>query len=154
MSQNPSYVFGADIGPSLIVRQTGDPHTVVRAVNGELPLVGVSHEGTREAPIPGITPLAGKAGESARIYGDTEVCEVIAGANIASGVYVTANADSHAVAAADGDYYVGRTLAAAISGERARIQVQLGRVAVGSCTTTTAPPTTTTTTSTTTTTVG
>lgn len=84
--ENSSYVFGENCAPSLIVKrsQVAD-HTVLKAGFGELPC-GVAHEGTREAPIPGITPLCAASGESARVYGPGETCEV----EVASGVVVTA----------------------------------------------------------------
>jgi hypothetical protein len=96
--ENPSFVFGEDCAPSLIVkRSTADDHTVLKAGFGELPC-GVAHEGTREAPIPGITPLAAVQGESARVYGPGETAEVDVanGTVITAGFPVMADADSKA----------------------------------------------------------
>lgn len=85
-TENPSFVFGEDIAPSLIVkRSTAADHTVLKCGFGELPC-GVTHEGSREAPIPGITPYAALQDESARVYGPGESCEV----EVGSGVVVTA----------------------------------------------------------------
>lgn len=85
-TENPSFVFGEDCAPSLIVKQsTAADHTVLKCGFGELPC-GVAHEGSREAPIPGITPLAAAAGESNRVYGPGETCEV----EVATSVVVTA----------------------------------------------------------------
>jgi hypothetical protein len=86
MTQSPSFVYGENIAPSLIVkRSTAADHTVLKAGFGELPC-GVSHEGSREAPLPSITPMAANSGESARVYGPGETCEV----DVATGVVVTA----------------------------------------------------------------
>lgn len=85
-TQNPSFVFGEDCAPRLIVKRSqAADHTVLKCGFGELPC-GVAHEGSREAPIPGITPLAAASGESARVYGPGETCEV----EVGSGVVVTA----------------------------------------------------------------
>lgn len=85
-TENPSYVAGEDVGSSLIVKaSTAANHTVLKAGFGELP-VGVTHEGSREAPIPGVTPYAALSGESVRVYGLGETCEV----EVGSGVVVTA----------------------------------------------------------------
>lgn len=126
---NPSYVFGADVRPSRIVQITGD-HEVSEATAGTQQLVGVSHEGTFEAPIPGASELAGRLGESARIYGDGDMCEVIVGAvALAAGVNVTADANGAAIAATGVLNVVGKTLAAGAAAGKVRIQVlqfQLG----------------------------
>lgn len=127
MTQNPSYRFGEDIGPSLFVKaSTAAPHTVLKAALGEK-AIGVTHEGTREAPIPGITPLCAKSGESARVYGEDETCDVIAGAvAITDGSFVRPDADSKAIPAVHGFWYAGRVQKGVAAGERASIQVQTG----------------------------
>ena len=85
-TENPSYVFGENIESSLIVKaSTAADHTVLKCGFGAMP-IGVTHEGSREAPIPNITPYAALSGESARVYGLGETCEV----QVGSGVVVTA----------------------------------------------------------------
>lgn len=126
MSNNPSYKFKVDTLPSLFVKQ--DPatdHQVDLAVVGDDP-IGVSHEGTNEAPIPGVTGYAAKAGETARVYGVTETCEVVSAEAIVRGDYVRPNAASKAVKARHGLPYGGKALASCASGENCRIQVMRG----------------------------
>ncbi len=120
---NPSYVFGEDCAPSLIVKQsTAADHTVLKCGFNERP-IGVSHEGTREAPIPGITPLAAASGESARVYGLGETCEVevASGTVITSGTMVMADADSKARRAIHGMWALGRAEKTVTGPARARV---------------------------------
>jgi hypothetical protein len=77
MPNIPSFVFAADCETSRFVKISGN-HTVGKCGAGERAF-GVTHEGSREAPIPGITPLVAKAGETAQVYGPGESCEVVAG---------------------------------------------------------------------------
>lgn len=126
MSTTPSFVLGEDAGPSLIVKpDVANDHTVLLATEGD-DVWGVLHEGTREAPIPGITPLAGAAGESVRVYGDTETCEVIAGVAITAGDKVGPDSASKGQPAIHGFPYVGKAQADAAVGEMCRIQVERG----------------------------
>lgn len=124
---NPSYVMGEDVGPSLFVKQdaTAD-HQALKATQwGDT--IGVTHEGTREAPIPGVTPLAAKNGEAVRIYGVNETCEVLVGATaIVAGQRVRPDANSKATPAVHGFPYGGRALAAAGANGKARIVVERG----------------------------
>lgn len=96
MPNIPSFVFAADCETSRFVKITGN-HTVGKCGAGERAF-GVSHEGSREAPIPGITPLVAKAGETARVYGPGESCEVIAGGLVNAGQYVKPDSDARGVA--------------------------------------------------------
>ena len=140
MTQNPSYIFASDTKPSRFVKRTANDHEVeVVAAQTDKPC-GVSHEGTREAPIPGVDPLVARAGESARVYGEDETCEVLAGAAIAvddfvngntvdlSGIGLSAAEAGVAVVATAGQVYGGRAQAAAAQGEMCRIQVMTGLV--------------------------
>ena len=128
MTQNPSYVADGDIGSSrFVVQQTTKDHRILVA-GAAAKTVGVSHEGSREAPIPGITPLAAKAGESCRVYGEDETCDVVAAAAITPGDYLASDAAGAAVVATTGQFYGARALAAAASGELARVQVVSGQL--------------------------
>lgn len=125
---NPSYVAGEDIGPSLVVKMNGDDFEVVKSADGDSLPVGISHEGTREAPIPGVTAKTAASGEPIRIYGEGEVCEGIAGASITAGNLLMADSSSYVIPATTGKYYVGRALRDAASGERVQLQVMLGQL--------------------------
>jgi hypothetical protein len=119
--------MGEDVGPSLFVKQ--DPaydHQALKATQyGET--IGVTHEGTREAPIPGITPLAAKTGESVRIYGPLETCEVLVGATaITASQKVRPDANAKATPALHGFPYGGRALAAGGAAGKVLIVVERG----------------------------
>ena len=128
MTQNPSYVADATLLPSRIVMMAaGKDHRVVHAT-AAAKAVGVVHEGTREAPIPGVTPQSALQGESVRVYGEDETCDVLAAAAIAVDDFIASDANGQAVVAAAGQYYIGRAKAAAAIGELARIQVISGQL--------------------------
>lgn len=119
----PSFLAGEDIGPSLFVRpQAGTDNTILLCDAGDV-ATGVSHEGTREAPIPGVTPLAAAEGESCQIYGADEPCEVIAGAAIEAGDRLKPDVNSKAVPAEDSEAAsaIARTDAAA--GEKVKVMI-------------------------------
>lgn len=125
--ENPSYLMGEDCAPSLIVKQsTAADHTALKAVYGERP-VGVIHEGSREAPIPGITPLAAKSGESARIYGPGETCEVQVGSGVVvtAGYMVMSDANSKAQRAVSGFWALGRAEKTVTGPARARVFIEI-----------------------------
>jgi hypothetical protein len=126
--ENPSYVFGEDCATSLIVKQSSAAdHTVLKCGFGEKP-VGVAHEGSREAPIPGVTPLCAKSGESARVYGPGESCEVEVGSGVVvtAGRYVMADANSKARRAIHGLPRLGRAEKTVTGPSRARVYVDPG----------------------------
>jgi len=127
---NPSFVAEIDLGSSLFVKHsgTGKNNQVTLAVDGDAPIIGVTHEGSREAPIPGVTPLVAKAGEAVRVYGPGETCEVIAGAAVAAGKHVMADSAGKAIEATAGKYYGGRALTGAATSEKLQIQVEPGQL--------------------------
>lgn len=103
-----SFVAGVDIGPSLFLKISG-VHKVAVAGVGD-PAYGVSHEGTREAPIPGITPLHAAAGESVTVYGPNDNCEVLCGAAVTAGAFVKPDANGKAVTASATDPYYAQAI--------------------------------------------
>lgn len=127
--RNPSWVAESDVSPSKFLKASGTTkdHRCEHAGAGDS-IVGVSQEGTREAPIPGITAVHALAGEGVMVYGIGDVCEVVAAGTITSGARVASDGNGDAVAAAAGDKYGGRALASAVAGERVRIQVQPGEL--------------------------
>jgi len=125
-TESPSFVYGEDIAPSLIVkRSTAADHTVLKCGFGELPC-GVSHEGSREAPIPGITPYAALSGESARVYGPGETCEVDVGTGVVvtAGYPVMADANSKARRGIHGMGCLGTAEKTVTGPARCRVQVR------------------------------
>jgi hypothetical protein len=124
--ENPSFVFGEDCAPSLIVkRSTAADHTVLKCGLGEKP-AGVAHEGSREAPIPGVSALAAASGESARVYGPGESCEVVVGSTvvITAGQPVMADASSQATPAIHNFWALGNAEKTVTGPARARVFIE------------------------------
>jgi hypothetical protein len=124
---NPSYVAGEAIEASRILKQ--DPsydHQCLKATLGSTP-IGVSHEGTDDAPIPGASAYAAHLGYSCKVYGPTETCEIAVGSlAIAAGDHVAPDANSKAQPAVHGFPYVGKALAAGAASAKVRVQVEIG----------------------------
>jgi hypothetical protein len=126
-SQAPSFIARGDIGTSLFVKQNGTDHGVVICAAGD-EAIGVSHEGTREAPITGITPLTAKSGEGVMVYTDTFPCEIVAGGTIAAGDKLVPDSTARAIAAGAGQIYSAIARAGATVGQRVKATVQRGVV--------------------------
>lgn len=107
-SNQRSFVASGSIGPSLFVKIAG-VHTVAVAGAGDA-AYGVSHQGTREAPIPGVTPLHAADGEGCMVYGPGDNCEVLCGAAVAAGAFVKVDAAAKAVTAASTNHYYGQAI--------------------------------------------
>lgn len=124
---NPSYVMGEDVGPSLFVKQDpANDFQALKATLGAEPL-GVTHEGTRDAPIPGAAALAAVAGESVRVYGLGEVCEVLVGSlAIVAGDHVAPDANSKAQPSVHGFPYGGKALNASAASGKVRVAIERG----------------------------
>tara|TARA_R110002111_G_scaffold248586_1_gene312362 strand:- start:108 stop:515 length:408 start_codon:yes stop_codon:yes gene_type:complete len=129
-SQNRSFIARGTILPSVFVKQkAGDDHGIIQAVADD-EAVGICYEGTRDAPVDGITPTSAVDGESCRIYVEDEPCEVIAGATIAAGDKLKPNADAHAIPTTTaGDIYSAIAAAGAVAGQRCKCTVRRGTVA-------------------------
>jgi hypothetical protein len=93
--------------------------------------IGVIYEGTNQAPLSDIvtTDYAAKSGQEIRLYGDGDVCSVIAGAAVTAGDLVKSDANGYAVTTA----VTGTTVqwvsgialeAATAAGQELRIQVK------------------------------
>jgi hypothetical protein len=107
-SNQRSFQASADIDPSVFVKISGN-HTVATAGAGEA-VYGVSHEGTREAPIPNVTPKCALAGESVMVYGPGDQCEVLAAEAISAGAFVKSNSAGKAVAVGTGAMYYAQAI--------------------------------------------
>jgi hypothetical protein len=122
---NPSYVAGEDITPArFLTRDTTEGNAVLMADNGNAAIAGVSMNGTREAPIPSVaTSLAALEGETFRVHGLGDTCEVEAGEELDDGEEVTAGTNGVAVGAVAGNYVGGIVQRGVASGSNAWIQV-------------------------------
>ncbi|MCD0459108.1 hypothetical protein [Roseiconus lacunae] len=127
-AQSPSFIAKGDIEPSVFVQPdpTND-HAILQAEAGD-ECLGVSHEGTREAPVEGVTPLAAKANESCQVYTDGWPCEIIAGATLVNGDKLKSDANGHAIKAVAGDAFYAVARAGAAAGERVKATVTRGLI--------------------------
>lgn len=100
---NPSYRAEANIRPARFVKFGSNPHQIVECdgTANEV-IIGISHNGTREAPIPGVTPYCALAGESCWIHGLGAQGEVTAGAAFSAGALLASDAQGRAIAATAG----------------------------------------------------
>lgn len=103
-----SFVASADIEPSRFVKISG-VQSVAKAGADEN-VYGVSQEGTREAPIPGVTPMHALTGEPVSVYGPGDNCEVECGAAVTAGARVKSDANGRAITATAGDEYYGEAV--------------------------------------------
>ena len=126
MHTHRSYRFGADCGTSLFVKhQTGVNNTVIPCVANDVAL-GVSHEGTRQAPIPDVAPLVAKEGETAIVYSHGEPCEIIAGGAIQTGQTLKPDANAKAVVAGASEHYSAIADSNAAPGEKVKVTIIRG----------------------------
>ena len=123
---NMTHVAGEDLAPArFVTRSTTEDNSVVYPDDGTVVLVGVTHNGTREAPIPSVTEsLAAADGEPVRVHGPGDRCEITLGETItAANLNLTASTDGVAVAASSGDFVGAIAERAAASGEKVWCQV-------------------------------
>lgn len=127
----PNFIAGGDIPASIFVKLSGSRDREVVACTADDEAIGVSHEGTRDAPITGITPLTAKDDEPVMVYTDGIPCEVISGEDITVGDKLVPDADGYAVplsagSASSGDVFSAIALSGATSGERVKVVVRRG----------------------------
>jgi hypothetical protein len=122
---NPNYVAGEDLYPKRFVkRATDEGNAVLMNDSGTTASVGVTQNGTREAPIPSVTEaLAAKDGEPVRVHGLGDTCEVESGEALTDGAELMAGTNGVAMLATAGNYVSGICQKAVDSGEDAWIQV-------------------------------
>src|SRR3989337_2326732 len=106
---NPNYVAGEDLYPKrIVIRATDEGNAVLMGDSGTVPAVGVTHNGTREAPIPSVsTAYAALDGEPVRVHGLGDVCEVESGEALTDGCEVMSGTNGVAMVATAGNYVAG-----------------------------------------------
>jgi len=115
-SNQRSFIAGEDIAPSLFV-DVSAKHAVSVSDLAGVPY-GISHEGTREAPIPGNAALTALSGESVLVYGPGDACEVLAGAAVAAGKFLKPDANGKAIIALPGENYYAQTVNAVTAADQ------------------------------------
>jgi hypothetical protein len=123
-----SYIARGTILPArFVIRDTATNHGVLQCTAGQN-AVGISYEGTRAAPLPGVTPQAAIVGENVLVYTDGMPCEVVAGGVITAGDRLKPDADGAAVTAAIGEVYSAVADANATAGQNCKVTVTTERV--------------------------
>lgn len=116
-----------DIYPSRFVKKSG-PYTVAQSGAGEAS-IGISHEGSREAPLPNASTLAAKTGDPIRVYGDTENCLLDAGAEVLDGAFLKPDSTGRGVTAGTGEeYYAIAERGASAADRKMQVLVRTGMV--------------------------
>lgn len=131
MSQSPQFRAEADINTSVFVSLGTKDDNVVTSGAGDL-AIGVMHESIWATPIPGAdADVAVPLGQSKRVYGADEVCEVRVGTGgLTVGDLVTPDAAGAGVVAGAGANYSAVCLSGGLAGDRAKVVVAKGSVPV------------------------
>ncbi len=126
---NPSYVAGGNISPSrFVMMDTSANSQVLQSTVGSLS-VGISHEGTLQAPLPSVTGYAGTAGGPVMVYGLGDTCSVVLGSGgCTSGHYLTSDSSGQAVIATGSNAYYALSKGTAAAGALVRVQVVIGKL--------------------------
>lgn len=121
-----SYIARGTILPARFVkRDTASNHGVLQCVADEL-AVGISYEGTRAAPLPGVAAQSAIVGENVLVYTETMPCEVVAGEAIAAGDKLKPDANGAAVVCAIGEAYSAIADANCTTGQNCKVTVTFG----------------------------
>lgn len=112
---SPSYKAGETLYPRRFVTLDTAADKTVNMSIADDEAIGVTYEGSRDAPIPEVTtPIAAAEGGSVRVHGLGETCKIQASAAVASNAYLKPDADGKAVTAEDaGDAYSARAIRSA-----------------------------------------
>jgi hypothetical protein len=128
-STQRTFVASANVRPSRFVRLSGENKMAESGQN--LIAYGVSHEGTVDPPIPGMTDrFAARTGMEMLVYGPGDTCEVEAGdvINVASGpVYLKPDNQGRAVPAGAEQLYSAEAITSATAaGQRVKCTIVRG----------------------------
>lgn len=124
----PGFLASAAIYPSRFVSCVAGERGYVNQATASTALIGVSQEGTQEAPgTAADSGYAATAGRQVKVYGPGKVALIKCGGTVSAGNYVTADASGQAVAysASTAVQYIGGiALANSVDGAFAPILVQ------------------------------
>ena len=133
-TNNPSYIVQPSGDPAnpnkvypsrFVTLGTIDNNIVQSVANDEA--IGISHVATRVIQLPGDPAQpAALEGETVRIYGLTESCEVFTAVAISVGDKLKPDADGFAVIATAGQKFSARAKANALAGEKVDVIVERG----------------------------
>lgn len=119
MSNKMQFKAGGTIRPSRFIKAGAADHTVLEADAGEL-AIGVSMDGSQDAPAFANNSNAAESGEYFRHYSHGDECLVEAGGTVTRFTLCASDADGKAVTAITGDYACFLPYESASSGELVR----------------------------------
>lgn len=116
---------GANIEPSVFVKLSADNKVITGTANAEV--IGIMHESTWDAPIPGNTATyAVPSGQSKRVYQVTESCELEVAVDIDAGEKIASDANGKGILATAGNPYGAVCTQGATAGGKAKVLVSIG----------------------------
>lgn len=102
MTYSPNWIAGGNINPSRFVKvdtTSSEPYQVLQSSTNEQ-IVGVSQEGTRQAPgLPGSTTYAGEDTYTLHVFGPGEVALIELGGSVTQGDYLVSDVNGKATTA-------------------------------------------------------
>ena len=126
----PNLLARGDINPSRFVKQDTATNFGALEANANELVIGISHDSSRDAPIPSASTLHAANGDQCRIFGDGDVCLLVAGGAITAGIQVKSDADGKGVVIATTGATLQNIGAVALedaaSGESFQVQIQIG----------------------------
>lgn len=125
MSAYPAFMANGNIYPCRFVKlDTTADHKVLQSGAGDLS-IGISQEGTNQAPIPeASTQYAAAAGQALKVYGVGERCKLeIGSGGCTAGDLLKPDADGKGVAVTAGNTYGAVALTTSAAGELAEVVV-------------------------------
>ncbi len=131
-SSQRSFTAYADVGSSLfvkVIKASGVNQGQIDLAGADGAAYGVTHEGSEQAPIPGVTPLAASAGYSCMVYGPGDNCEVICAEAINAGDFLKSDSASKAVVAFEGERYFAQAMSSTTAtGQKVKVTLIRGTV--------------------------
>lgn len=121
----PGYTASGTIEPSRFVDISG-AYTVAQVSGAGAKAIGISHEGSCNAPVEGALTAAATVGLPIRVYGDTETCLLELGGTVAAGAMIKSDASGKGVAAVSTNAFYAIAQRGGVSGEKIPVIVKFG----------------------------
>ena len=127
----PSLMAQGDVRPSRFVKIDPDNDRGALESDANERVIGISMEGSREAPIPSVTTaLAAQDGEQMHFYGQGEICLLELGGTVSSNDRLKSDADGKGVVIATTgttiQHFGAVALRDGVSGDKIEVQVLIG----------------------------
>lgn len=121
---NPSYMAGGNIPPSRFVMADVSANNQVLVATVGAPLLGISHDGTLQAPLPSATGYAGISGYPVAVWGQGDQASLEMGGTCSAGQLLKTDSSGRGVVASSSDGTYALAIDAGTSGSIIRVQVK------------------------------